>query len=97
MSRQNCILVSVAVSCVLAPQIALAYVGPGTGLSAIGSFFALLMAIVLVVVGFFWLPLKRILKSRQKKSEVPAEEFVPDDMLVRTTEHIESHEDSSKN
>jgi len=81
----------------LAPQLALAYVGPGTGLSAIGSFFALLMTIVLVVVGFFWLPLKRLLKSRQKTSDVPPqEEAVSDDILVQTTEQIESLQESSK-
>jgi len=55
------------------------------------------MTIVLVVVGFFWLPLKRLLKSRQKTSDVPPqEEAVSDDILVQTTEQIESLQESSK-
>ena len=49
---------------------ALAYVGPGTGLSAIGSFFAFLMAIILVIVGFFWLPLKRLYKKWRGGAEL---------------------------
>ena len=35
----------------------LAYLGPGGALSAIGSFLALLAAVVLALVGFVWLPL----------------------------------------
>ena len=39
---------------------ALAYVGPGAGLSALGSVFAFLGVIVLMIAGFFWYPLKRM-------------------------------------
>ena len=51
------------------PQVALAYVGPGTGLSAIGAFLALLVGIIVMVLGFLWYPLKRILGK--KKSQEP--------------------------
>jgi hypothetical protein len=37
----------------------LAYVGPGAGLSAIGSFVAIVLALVVAVIGFVWYPLKR--------------------------------------
>ena len=47
------------------PQIALAYVGPGTGLSAIGAFLALLAGIVVVILGFFWYPIKRLLGKKK--------------------------------
>lgn len=42
-----------------------AYIGPGTGLSAIGSLVALIAAILVAVFGFMWYPLKRMLRSRQ--------------------------------
>jgi hypothetical protein len=41
-----------------------AYVGPGAGLSALGSLLALLAAVVVAIVGFLWYPLKRILRKR---------------------------------
>lgn len=44
---------------------ALAYVGPGTGLSAIGSLIALIAAILVAIFGFMWYPLKRMLRNRQ--------------------------------
>jgi len=50
------------------PSTATAYVGPGAGLSAIGSLLALIAAVVLVVVGFLWYPLKRIMNKRKNKN-----------------------------
>ena len=50
------------------PSYALAYVGPGTGLSAFGSLFALFAAIVFAIFGFVWFPIKRIIKRIQQKS-----------------------------
>lgn len=47
----------------------LAYLGPGGALSAIGSFLALLAAVVLALVGFVWLPLKRMLRAMRDKRE----------------------------
>lgn len=41
-----------------------AYVGPGAGLTAIGSVLALFAAIGLAIVGFVWYPLKRMLKRK---------------------------------
>ena len=54
---------------ILLPTISMAYVGPGAGLSAFGSLFALLAAIIIAVFGFVWFPIKRILRRmKQKKS-----------------------------
>ena len=39
---------------------AFAYIGPGAGLSVIGSVFALFGTIGLVIVGFVWYPIKRL-------------------------------------
>jgi hypothetical protein len=41
-----------------------AYVGPGAGLTAIGSVLALLAAVGLAIVGFVWYPVKRLLKRK---------------------------------
>lgn len=40
-----------------------AYVGPGAGLSAIGSLFSVLAALLFAVMGFIWYPLKRLFTS----------------------------------
>jgi len=48
------------------PHIAYAYVGPGAGISAIGTFVAMIGAIILLIVGFVWFPVKRLLRSRKK-------------------------------
>lgn len=46
----------------LAPELAAAYVGPGAGLTALGSALAFLGVAVLLVVGFLWYPAKRLLR-----------------------------------
>jgi hypothetical protein len=53
------------------PLTLFAYIGPGTGLSAIGSFLALLGGVVIAILGFFWYPIKRLIgrnKSREPKT-----------------------------
>lgn len=52
----------------LAPTAALAYIGPGAGLSAIGALVAAIGAVVLLVVGFVWYPVKRLLRNRKAKA-----------------------------
>lgn len=55
-----------------------AYIGPGAGISAIGSLLALLGAVFLAIVGFLWYPIKRLVKRKktdsQPKSEPEAEQ-----------------------
>ena len=48
-----------------------AYIGPGAGLSAIGTVLAFLAAIVLAIVGFVWYPLKRLRKKMAAKNTMP--------------------------
>lgn len=50
------------------PATAQAYVGPGAGLTAIGTVVALIAALLLAVVGFVWYPVKRF---RQKRKASP--------------------------
>lgn len=45
-----------------------AYVGPGLGLGAIGAFFGAIAAGLLMVLGFFWYPIKRLLGRRNDKT-----------------------------
>jgi hypothetical protein len=42
-----------------------AYVGPGAGLSAIGVVLALVGAILMMIAGFVWYPVKKLLKRRE--------------------------------
>ncbi len=48
----------------------LAYIGPGGVLSAIGSFLALLAAVVLALFGFVWYPIKRMMRARRERRDV---------------------------
>ncbi|MFQ5347382.1 MAG: hypothetical protein ACE5ED_06015 [Rhodothalassiaceae bacterium] len=47
----------------LAPLPAAAYVGPGAGLSAIGSILAVIAAVFLAIVGFVWYPIRRLIRK----------------------------------
>ena len=51
---------------VMTPTFALAYVGPGLGLGAIGSALSLVGAVFLGILGFLWYPIKRLLKVFRK-------------------------------
>lgn len=42
-----------------------AYVGPGAGLTAIGTVLALVSALFLALVGFVWYPVRRVLRKRR--------------------------------
>lgn len=46
-----------------------AYVGPGAGLTAVGTILALLAAAGLLLVGFIWYPVKRMLRRRHPAAE----------------------------
>ena len=52
-----------------APQSAEAYIGPGAGISAIGTVIALIGAILLAIVGFVWYPIKRLRAKIKNKKE----------------------------
>lgn len=55
----------------LAPNLLHAYVGPGVGLSALGSILAFIGAIFLLIAGFLWYPIKRLIKGRAAKKPSP--------------------------
>ena len=62
------------------PTIASAYVGPGAGLSAIGSLLALLVAVLVAFIGFFWYPIKRLVGGRKEPT-------LEEDGVMENNEH----------
>jgi hypothetical protein len=59
---------------VMVPSTAAAYIGPGAGLSVIGTALAFLGALICAFLGFVWYPLKRLLaaaRGRAAHSEEP--------------------------
>lgn len=55
------------------PEPALAYVGPGAGLSIIGSLLAFFAAIVVGIFGFLWFPIRRMMRKRKAAAAEKAE------------------------
>lgn len=68
------------------PVVAVAYVGPGAGLSIIGSLLAFFAAIVVGIFGFVWFPVRRYLRKRKlSKAETPVSAENSSDDLVDGT------------
>ena len=63
-----------AVALLASTQAAHAYIGPGAGLSAIGSVLAFLGVVLLLILGFAWYPIKRMLRGNQTETAVKADE-----------------------
>lgn len=60
----------IAIPALLIPLAANAYVGPGAGITAIGSILALLAFVFLTLVGFVWYPLKRLFSKNKHQEAV---------------------------
>jgi hypothetical protein len=61
------------------PASALAYVGPGAGLSIIGSVLALFAAIIVAIFGFLFFPIRRMMRKRKQRAALKASKNSPDD------------------
>ena len=59
--------VFVAAALLTLPEPVLAYVGPGSGLTIIGAALAFVGTVLLMIVGFIWYPIKRLLRARARK------------------------------
>jgi hypothetical protein len=59
---------AIGILLLLFPIVSQAYIGPGAGLGAIGTAIALVGALILLIVGFVWYPLKRFLRRRNSVS-----------------------------
>ncbi len=62
-------IVAVGLFVLAVPLPAAAYIGPGAGLSALGSLVALVGAFFLLLAGFVWYPVKRLLRGRAPAGE----------------------------
>lgn len=47
---------------------ALAYIGPGAGLTMLGSLWAVILAVGIALAGVFMLPVRMILRKRRRKA-----------------------------
>jgi hypothetical protein len=76
MQQQDRILLksAVVVTVLVYAEPSYAYMGPGSGLAAIGSLLSLVGAVLLAIVGFVWFPLKRLLRKRSAAKTVAASE-----------------------
>lgn len=63
--RAACTSAAVAIALLTVSSPVAAYVGPGAGLSALGSLFALFAAVVVAIFGFLWYPIKRLFGKRR--------------------------------
>lgn len=60
------------------PDHALAYIGPGAGLTVIGTVAALFGAVLLAIIGFIWYPLKRLIGRRNRPAGDALPEIAPE-------------------
>jgi hypothetical protein len=56
-----------------APTVAYAYIGPGAGLTAIGTLIALVSTVVLAIIGFLWFPIKRLMRARARRANAASD------------------------
>lgn len=71
------LIILVLLSQIILPCCVWAYIGPGAGISAIGTVIAFVGAILLAIVGFVWYPVKRLLAKMKKKGDTEPEETRP--------------------
>jgi len=71
-------LIAVVVILLASPGVAMAYIGPGAGITVIGTAIAFLGVIVLAIVGFVWYPIKRLrAKMQDKRNREQADQTAP--------------------
>lgn len=68
MWRRSSVVLLFAAATFVVPEYALAYIGPGAGITAIGTVLALLGAVLLALIGFVWYPIKRLMLRNKQKS-----------------------------
>lgn len=71
--RRNATALALGIGIGILPVAANAYVGPGAGLTAIGTMVALLAALILALVGFVWYPIKRFMRAAKASDKTSDE------------------------
>lgn len=70
-NRHNLVFAATMLAGLLLPGTAFAYIGPGAGLTALGTILSLIAALLLAIVGFVWYPVRRLMR-RKRRSEEPS-------------------------
>lgn len=63
MNSRHVLAAVLVLALVLSPEAARAYGGPGSVVSGIGTLLAAIAAVGAAVFGFFWFPVKRLIRS----------------------------------
>lgn len=50
------------------PDVAMGYIGPGSGLMGVVVFFAAFAALIVSFIGFLWYPIKRLRQKASRKA-----------------------------
>ena len=67
------LLVIISTSLILsitAPSFSFAYFGPGMGGGLIASVLGIVIAILTLLIGIIWFPIRRLIKSKKKKKDI---------------------------
>lgn len=56
----------------------LAYIGPGAGISALGTALVFVLVIILLLVGFLWYPVKKLMSKNKHGTQLKQETENPD-------------------
>ena len=65
--------IAVLMLVIFVQQPAMAYVGPGTGIAALGALLAIIVGVVAALFGFLWYPMKRMIKQRKEAASKAVE------------------------
>ncbi len=68
-NRHKSIIATTFLASLFLPTTVFAYIGPGAGLSVIGTVLALIAAFFLAIVGFVWYPVRRMLRRKHASEE----------------------------
>lgn len=77
--QRHTLPVMLILGCIAVATPALAYVGPGAGLTAIGTVLSLVAAVFMAIVGFIWYPIKRLLRRTARPRQEAVASVEPEE------------------
>lgn len=69
-AKKSLPLLITALVLAIQPGAAMAYIGPGVGLGAIGAILGVIGAVFLAIFAVVWYPIKRLIKGKNKPASV---------------------------